>query len=147
MLKFLPVSVVLMMGLTACNPFEDKIIGLCEDAVKVTLFFPSSYVRSESSVSAAAIPLEEYKAMIVAKGEGPYPTYSKELVKYYLSRIDQDSPQILAGNLPSPTRFTIDLKYLADAGETGRASCEYISAVETSEKATKYNVDLVAKFP
>jgi hypothetical protein len=130
------VGPVLLGGVTgtilaACNPFEAKLIGLCETLLKERLRSPSGYQRAELSEYTTELTLEEWADL-----ERKEPSASESIIKLKLESMEQD------GSVP--TRHSVYIRYDAPNAHgtlvRDLAGCEYISENGDVSRASEYNV-------
>jgi hypothetical protein len=144
MWKLLPVYGVCALVLSGCNPFEDKMIALCENELKDRLIAPITYSRASAEFSRTSIPIPEYKEILIARSQGKNATYSKLTLDINMRDLNERAEDIKAGKYPSPTRFSVLFKYDAQNGFgamiRGESLCEYISSDDSSSRAAYYNV-------
>lgn len=127
-------------ALSGCNPFESKLIGLCEVVLKDRLAAPSGYRRIEASQFMEQLSTDDYRSArmrSIAKEDGEASrTFDTNGISIDLAAAKA------AGK--APARLVVLLTYDAPnafgAPLRLRSTCEYVSADGTIDRATEYNV-------
>lgn len=127
---------------TACNPFESKFYGMCEEVLKDRLKAPSSYQRISITESFAVIPIEEYRTMLTSKldtvVDGKYGNPEG------MANIEYRVDRVKSGSLPAPMRYKLWISY--DSQNSfgvmirGKSRCDYIAEDGTLDFANEFNV-------
>jgi hypothetical protein len=144
MWKILLIYVVCASILSGCNPFEDKLVILCENELKNRLKSPSSYTRVSAEFSQTSIPIPEWKDILITQASGKYGGGRKLTLQSNLRYIEEHAEDIKSGKYPSPTRFNIHFQYDAQNGFgamiRGGSLCEFVSSNDSNSEAAYYNV-------
>lgn len=121
------------IALAGCNPFEPKIVSLCEEILRERLRSPSGYKRIKVTQTETPLTGGEYLAL---QSSPPGPNLTRLILEQY------EAGQV------KPTRLTLIIEYDApnafNAPIRGFAKCEHVST-DNGRNATTFDTLLDGK--
>lgn len=125
--------IVAGIALASCNPFEAKIISVCEEVLKERLRSPSGYKRIRISQTETPLTGGEYLAL---QSSPPGPNLTRLILEQY------EAGQV------KPTRLTLLIEYDApnafNAPIRGFAKCEHVS-IDNGRSASTFDTQVDGK--
>lgn len=132
MVQRLTVVMLAISSLAAgCDPFENKMIGFCEDVLKERLKSPSGYSRLKVTEMSEPLSIEKWKADQLA---GPNPQPEVLALRERMMRQNGITPEIFGYIIEydAPNTFGTLIRT--------RSMCEYVSVSGSRDDATAFNV-------